>query len=123
MYALALSDYHFDEKELEEILSIGREKGISKERFEEIIINPTAIEISYPVSFLEKVHLLFDFTRVIWADGMVTESERSSFHKFCERFGFGPEESEELFGWLLSLVKSGVNADQLESELMKLNQE
>jgi len=75
LYLLALSDNNFDEKELEVILQIGEEKGISQKAFEEIIINPTSIEIYYPTEFIDKIKLLYDFTKVIWADNKVEEDQ------------------------------------------------
>src|SRR5690606_10482204 len=104
LYMLALSDNNFDEKELETILQIGEEKGISQNDFEQIIINPTSVEIQYPSDFIDKIKLLYDFTRVIWADNKVEKDEKDSFLKFCNKFGFEKQESDELFEWLLDLA-------------------
>jgi DnaJ-domain-containing protein 1 len=117
---LALSDNNFDEKELETILQIGEEKGISQKAFEEIIINPTSVNIAYPTDFIEKIKLLYDFTRVIWADKKVDDDEKISFSKFCRKFGFEPQESEELFEWLLDLAKKETPTSELDSEIKKL---
>ncbi|WP_158838324.1 hypothetical protein [Polaribacter sp. L3A8] len=51
LYMIALSDNNFDEKELETILKIGEEKGISKEEFEKIIINPILAPNKFGVIF------------------------------------------------------------------------
>ncbi|MGO2103748.1 MAG: hypothetical protein ACTH3E_11970 [Psychroflexus halocasei] len=120
LYMLALSDNDFDEKELETILQIGEEKGISQSDFEEIIINPTSTEIQYPTGFIDKIRLLYDFTRVIWADNKVENDEKDSFLKFCNKFGFEKQESEELFEWLLDLAKKEISANQLDNEIKKL---
>lgn len=120
LYMLALSDNNFDEQELETILQIGEEKGISQKEFEEIIINPVSITIQYPSDFIEKIKLLYDFTRVIWADKKVDENEKISFLKFCTNFGFESQESEELFTWLLGLAKNGIPAHHLNEEIKKL---
>ena len=61
LYMIALSDNNFDVKELEAILKIGEEKGISKEEFEKIIINPTSVNIEIPTDFVSKISLLYDF--------------------------------------------------------------
>ena len=120
LYILALSDNNFDDKELEAILKIGEEKGISKKAFEDIIINPTSVIIQYPTEFVDKIKLLYDFTRVIWADNKVDDDERISFLKFCSKFGFDSEESDELFEWLLGLAKKNTPTSQLENEISKL---
>lgn len=120
LYMLALSDNNFDEKELETILQIGEEKGISQKAFEEIIINPTSVNIEYPTEFIQKIKLLYDFTRVIWADKKVDDDEKVSFLKFCNRFGFELQESEELFVWLLDLAKKGIPTSKLDNEIKNL---
>lgn len=120
LYMLALSDNNFDEKELETILQIGEEKGISQEAFEDIIINPTSVKIEYPTGFIEKIKLLYDFTRVIWADEKVDDDEKISFLKFCHKFGFEPQESNELFLWLLDLAKVQTPSSELDNEIKKL---
>lgn len=120
LYMLALSDNNFDEKELETILQIGQEKGISQKAFEEIIINPTSVNIEYPTEFIQKIKLLYDFTRVIWADKKVDDDEKVSFLKFCNRFGFELQESEELFVWLLDLAKKGIPTSKLDNEIKNL---
>ena len=120
LYMLALSDNNFDELELETILKIGEEKGISQKAFESIIINPISICIKYPSRFVEKIELLYDFARVIWADKKVDEAEKISFLKFCDKFGFDIPESEELFAWLLGLAKNETPTTQLVYEIKKL---
>ena len=120
LYMLALCDNDFDEKELETIYQIGEERGVSQGDFEEIIINPTKANIHYPSDFIEQVKLLYDFIRVIWADGKIEEDEKISFLKFCDKFGFDDQESEELFEWLLGLAKVDTPSYQLNDEIEKL---
>jgi hypothetical protein len=120
LYMLALSDNNFDEKELETILQIGEEKGISQKAFEDIIIHPTSVNIEYPTEFIEKIKFLYDFARVIWADKKVDNDEKVSFLKFCYRFDFEPQESEELFVWLLDLAKKEIPTSELDNEIKKL---
>lgn len=117
LYLMALSDNNFDDKELQTILEIGEEKGISRKEFEDIIINPSSIEIQYPEDFIQKIKLLYDFTRVIWADKKIEDDEKTTFLKFCNRFGFQDNESEELFVWLMDLAKNDVPASQIEQEI------
>lgn len=121
LYMIALSDNNFDEKELDTILKIGEEKGISKEEFEKIIINPTSVNIQIPTDFISKINLLYDFARVIWSDGKIEEDEKISFMKYCEKFGFDIEESEELFEWLIGFAKNNLTVQELEKEIIKIS--
>ncbi|VDH05173.1 TerB family tellurite resistance protein [Bergeyella zoohelcum] len=117
LYFLALSDGNFAPEELETILKIAEEKGLSKQEFESIITNPTDIKIGIPEDFLEKIVLLYDFVRVILADNEIEESEKKQFLKFCNQFGFGVEESEELFDWLIGLAKKELSFEQVKQEI------
>lgn len=117
LYLLALSDNDFDSKELEKIIHIGEEKGFSKEEFEKLILNPANVDFHTPETFMEKIELLYDFARIIWADEQIDEEEIYSFMKFCRRFGFGEKESEELFEWLIGLAKKNLPTKDLEKEI------
>lgn len=121
LYMIALSDNNFDEKELETILKIGEEKGISKDEFEKIIINPTSANIETPTDFISKIYLLYDFARVIWSDGKIEEEEEKFFMKYCKKFGFEKEGSEELFNWLIGFAKQNFTTQQLEKEIVNLS--
>jgi DnaJ-domain-containing protein 1 len=121
LYMIALSDNSFDEKELETILKIGEEKGISQVEFEKIIINPTSINIEVPTEFIDKIKLLYDFARVIWSDGKIEDDEEVSFMKYCKKFGFQKGESQELFDWLIEFAKKNTTPSELEKEIMNLS--
>ncbi len=120
LYLLALADNDFDETELDTILKIGEEKGVTKKEFEELISNPTNINFHTPESFMEKIELLYDFSRTIWADKKIDEEEVTTFMKFCKRFQFEEEESKELFEWLISLAKKDCPNEELKNEIKKL---
>lgn len=122
LYFLALSDGNFAEKELETILKIAEEKGLSKQDFENIITNPTDSIFHIPEDFLEKIYLLYDFIRVVLADNVVDESEKKHFMKFCKKFGFGIEESEELFTWLIELAQKELTLTEVKEEINNLIQ-
>lgn len=120
LYFLALSDGNFDPRELNTILEIAQEKGISKEEFNQLIINPPAGVFDVPENFLDKIFLLYDFVRVILADEVIEESETTTFFKFCERFGFEQEVSLELFQWLVELGQKNLTIDQVQEEINTL---
>lgn len=117
LYFLALSDGNFAPEELETILKIAEEKGLSKQEFESIVTNPVNMVFEIPKDFLEKIFLLYDFVRVILADNKIEEGEKIQFLKFCNQFGFGAEESEELFEWLVELAKKQLSFEQVKQEI------
>lgn len=120
LYFLALSDGNFAPEELEAILEIAEEKGISKEQYNKLIINPPTGAFDVPEEFLDKIFLLYDFVRVILADGVVENNEIETFMKFCERFGFEQEISKELFDWLIELAQKKLDLEQVKQEITNL---
>jgi len=120
MYLIAMSDNDFDEKEMNTIIKIGEDKGITKKEFENIIINPTSISFKIPNDTIVKIEYLFDFAKIIWADGKVDEKERISLFDFCLKFDFDEEASKELTEWLLEIAKNDLNHEQLHIEIEKL---
>jgi len=120
LYLIALSDGNFDKKELDVILKIANEKGITEEEFKEFITSPTKTLFEPPKSFLEKIKLLYDYTRVILADGKIDEEEKGIFMRLCFSYGFDNEESTELFDWLVELVNKNIPTDKIDDELKTL---
>jgi len=120
LYLIALSDGSFDKEELDVILKIAEEKGISEDEFKEFITDPTNVTMEIPEDFLPKIKLLYDFTRVILADGKIDDDEKKLFMRLCSNYNFDSEESEELFEWLIDLAKKDLPTDSIDEELQTL---
>ncbi len=120
LYLIALSDGNFDKEELDVILHIASEKEISEEEFKEFITDPTNVNIEIPKDFLSKIKLLYDFTRVILADGKIEDEEKNIFLKLCSSYDFGEEESVELFDWLVELANKNLPTESIEEEIQTL---
>jgi len=120
MYLIAMSDNDFDEKEMQTILKIGEDKGITKEEFEKIIINPVEVEFKIPDDIIKRIEYLFDFAKIVWADGKVDDNERLALINFCEKFSFDKETALELTEWLLQIAKNDITYEQLYTEIDNL---
>ena len=120
MYLIAMSDSEFAESEMLMILDIIEKKGISKKEFERIIINPINIPFSIPEDTVGKIEYLFDFARIISADGKIRKEEKIAFKDYCLKFGFEEETVIELMEWLLELSKNNLSKVQLHEEITNL---
>ena len=54
------------------------------------------------------------------ADEKIDDEEKFTFFKFCKKFGFEENESNELFDWLKDLVDKKINHADLQNEISKL---
>jgi len=120
MYLIAMSDSDFDENEMNTIIEIGISKGISQQEFEKFIINPANISFKIPENVTQKLEYLFDFAKIIWADGKIDKNERIALNEFCQKFGFDTEASGELTEWLLEIANKDISHTQLHQEIEKL---
>ena len=120
LYMMALSDGDFAPQEMELILTIAEERGISKEEFEKIISNPLGVKFYVPNSFMDRIKLLYDFVRIIKADDVIEQEEKEMFLKFCKKFKFDEESSNELFDWLVELSDKKRSTEDVENEINKL---
>ncbi len=117
LYLIALSDNDFDKRELNTILKIAEERGISKDEFEKIIINPTSIDFYIPKNTMERIEFLYDFVKIIMADEKIDDEEVHTFERFCKKFEFDIETARELFSWLIELEKQNTSYDELRKEV------
>lgn len=91
LYSMALSDAEFHETEMLLLYELGNQRGIPKEEIDQLILNAATAPVIYPVSTAEKIEYLYDYARLILADGVVQEDERKTLEKFCLRFQFANE--------------------------------
>lgn len=113
LYHFALSDSEIDVLELEMLYRIGENRGVSSTEIQDILLRPEAIRFSLPESVLEKVECLYDFARIIWADGKIDSNEQRLLYAFCLKFGFEEDNVPHLVQFFLDEVKKGTSTEQL----------
>jgi uncharacterized tellurite resistance protein B-like protein len=100
LLALSRADGHMHPKETQMLIKIGRRYGLKERQVKEIIGQEAAHEVNVPDNFHDKMNLLYDLVMMVYADGVVEESEV----KFCEdvvkRFGL----KKDVVRWMLHEV-------------------
>ena len=79
----------------------GKLRGVTKEEIEGLILNPNTVQFKIPNLTITKIEYLFDFAKMIWADGKVDDYERQTLKMFCKKFGFEEENINALSDYLL----------------------
>lgn len=113
LYAMALADAQIDTKELEVLYKIGQEKGVESSEIDMLILHPDKVRFTPPATLDEKIGYLYDLARVILADGIVDNSERSTLELFCARFGFEKENIPGITDFLLNSAKENIELNHL----------
>ena len=113
LYSIALSDTQVEVKELEFLYRFGQDRGVSKDELDEIILHPDKISFQIPEDVFRKIEYLYDFAKMILADGIVDEFEITSLKKFCIKFGFKRDNIERLCEFLIDEAKHDTPLDEL----------
>lgn len=109
---MVLADTNTDPRELSMLYSIGQEKGISKQEMDEFI-SSTGAALAFPDKLEDKIELLYDLTKVAWADGDFAQQETDLLKKMCLNLGFLEENVDELTDFFQTQVKNGLTFPDL----------
>jgi hypothetical protein len=117
LYQMALSDDQFDVLELQMLYHFADERGIPREELDKLFLNPINTELIVPENLTTKIEYLYDFTRIIWADGKITDDEENMLKKYCRKFNFLDENINDLSSYLIDCVQKNVQKEEIISQL------
>lgn len=113
LYQIALADGEFSALELKMLYEFAAERGIEEYHLNEILLQPIDTNRLIPESIGKKLEFLYDFTAMIWADGVVNEDERNALEKYIKLFGFLDENIEPLADYMIEEVKAGKSKQEI----------
>ncbi|GIQ57099.1 hypothetical protein Flavo103_02350 [Flavobacterium collinsii] len=114
---MALSDDKFDVLELQMLYHFADERGIPREELDKLFLNPINTELIIPEEVNSRIAYLYDFARIIWADGKITEDELNMLKKYCRKFNFLEENINELSEYLIDCVQKNIQKEEIISQL------
>lgn len=122
LYSMALADSDFDEKEIAILYKIGEERGIQKEKIDALLLSPPASEsLTLPHNVVEKIEYLYDYAKMILADGVVHDEEISTLEKFCTKFQFEEKNIPTITQLLIEAAKNDIPKSELISFVLQNN--
>lgn len=113
LYAMALSDTQIETIELETLYKIGQEKGVEKSEIDQVILNPDKVKFTFPKTLDEKIIYLYDFAKIILADGIVDKNEQRTLELFCNKFGFEEENIAGIADFLIASAKDNLQINEI----------
>lgn len=117
LYQMALSDDQFDVLELQMLYHFADERGIPREELDKLFQNPVNTEFVIPEELNTRIEYLYDFTRIIWADGKITDDELNMLKKYCRKFNFLDENITDLSNYLIDCVQKNIQKEEIISQL------
>lgn len=114
LYSMALVDATFDEKEIAILYKLGEERGIPKEKIDTMLLNPVASgDVHVPETLPEKIEYLYDYAKMILADGVVHDDEIKTLEKFCGKFQFQENNIPLIAQLLIEAAKNDLPKSEL----------
>ena len=114
LYSMALADSEFDEKEIAILYRLGEEKGIPRETIDAMLLNPPLSEqVDLPATLSDKIEYLYDYAKMILADGVVHDDEINTLEKFCIKFQFEEENVPAIAQLLIEAAKNDISKNDL----------
>lgn len=114
LYSMALADSKFDEKEIAILYRLGEEKGIPRETIDAMLLSPPLSEqLDLPNTLGEKIEYLYDYAKMILADGLVHDDEINTLEKFCIKFQFEEENVPAIAQLLIEAARNDISKNEL----------
>ena len=117
LYSMAFTDDNFHPLELKMLYNFAKERGIPRDKLDELLLNPIEASAKIPENLDEKITYLYQLSEMIWADGKVDDNERSTLNKYVKLFRFKKENADELTEYLLSAVENKISLANVLKEL------
>ncbi len=122
LYSIALADSKFDEKEIAVLYRLGEEKGIPKETIDTMLLSPPLSEhLILPNTLSEKIEYLYDYAKMIIADGIIHDDEVNTLEKFCIKFKFEEKNAAAIAQLLIEAARDNIPKTELLDFVSKNN--
>jgi uncharacterized tellurite resistance protein B-like protein len=106
---LAFADGHLDEQELRVLYEIGLQRNLKRWQIDDLIHDESRFEVFIPESFINRMNLLYDLMRLIYADGVVEGQEVAYIKHILSAFNL----SQDVIAELLIMFRNGTPTQEV----------
>ena len=115
LYNMVLADDTVKPEELLQVYLIGKKHGVSEDEFNKMLLSP--VEFAMPDTLEKKIAHLCDLVDIILADGKIDDNEVSTLKRYCVRFGFEPENVDQISSFLIEKKEAQVPTEEIIKEI------
>lgn len=117
IWCMIVADGEVNQKELAFMYQLGNEYGITTTDVQNAILTGGSITV-FSNNPKDKIHYLYDLSRMAWVDGNLHEKEKSLLYDYAILFGF---KSEIVSSFVDALLQSAKENMPFEDLIKKLN--
>lgn len=96
LLTIALCDTDVSPAEVKILYDIGIQNGIPEKEVDDILVSPHKNKIEFPTDKNDKIDLLYNCAKMIWADGKVLDEERLVLQRVLINIGIINENIEKV---------------------------
>lgn len=115
LIGLAKADGHLHEDEERLLYKIGLKYGLKDRQIASLVRSEKKIELQIPESHDQKMNQLYDLVMMIYADGIVEDSEIEFCEELMVKFGL----NKDVVRWLIQIFEKGKPPTDEEWEELK----
>jgi len=119
---VAMSDGIINEAEKEFLDGLALKLNIDKQDYRAILKDYKSHPINAPHSYDRRLERLFDLARMVWADRIEGDKQRSLLEKLCVGLGFNPDNVKYIADKALTLVHYEVDLPEFKHRIKTMNQ-
>ncbi len=116
---LAGQDGEVTKDEVDLILSIAVENGLSPEEFKRILERPGSISFHPPTTYKERIEQLIDLVKVMMVDGEIDANELLFCKAIADKMGFDHKIIDKIVHDIVEAVVKGVARDIAIAHLLR----
>ncbi|HKJ06288.1 MAG TPA: hypothetical protein VJ970_02355 [Flavobacteriaceae bacterium] len=118
---LAMADGNITSKEKEFLKKTAKHLHIVEEKATSILENYKDFPFVTPHGYDDRIELLYDYTKMIYADDNVDKKEASVLCKICIGLGFPTDNAEKVADEAIHLVMNNNNLDEFTKAIKYVN--
>ena len=115
LIALAKADGHLHQAEEKMIYQIGDKYGLKDRQIASLLRSEKKLELHVPETHDEKMDQLYDVVMMVYADGVVEDSEVEFCEELVDKFGY----KKDIVQWLIKIFDEGNVPNQVEWDQLK----
>ena len=115
LIALAKADGHLHQAEEKMIYKIGDKYGLKDRQIASLLRSEKKLELHVPETHDEKMDQLYDVVMMVYADGVVEDSEVEFCEELVDKFGY----KKDIVQWLIKIFDEGNVPNQVEWDQLK----
>lgn len=118
---LALADGVVSEGEEKLLKRLAKRFHILEDKYKDIVENPSEYPVHAPLSYDKRIERLFDLSKMVIADGEVTEEELSMLRSVSVGLGFPTKNVDKIANESVRLISEDIDVDDFSKVIKRVN--